>query len=87
MTREQILEERCERFKKLLLRDIPEDKIADVTYDWCILGKITYNDARYLAGLTELDDAEIAYNEKSFRMTKFIDGTRKILDPERIRED
>ena len=64
MTREQILEERCERFKKLLLKNIPYDAVSDAVYDWQASGEITYNDARYLVGLVELDDENSSYIKK-----------------------
>lgn len=64
MTREQILEERCERFKKLLLKNIPYDAVSDAVYGWQASGEITYNDARYLTGLVELDDENSSYIKK-----------------------
>lgn len=64
MTREQILEERCGRFRKLLLKNIPYDALINTIYDWKLSGEITYNDARYLAGLVELNDKSASYTEK-----------------------
>ena len=64
MTREQILEERCERFKKLLLKNIPYDAVSDAVHDWQASGEITYDDAQYLAGLVELDDENSSYIKK-----------------------
>lgn len=63
MSREQILEERCKRFKKLLLKNIPCDAVINMIYDWQSSGEITYNDALYLAGLVELDDKNASYTE------------------------
>lgn len=60
MTREQILEERCRRFRKLLLKNVP----CDAIYGWRASGEITYNDARYLVGLDELNDKSASYTEK-----------------------
>lgn len=55
MSREQILEERCGRFRKLLLKNIPYVSLTNTIYSWNLSGEITYNDARYLAGLDELE--------------------------------
>lgn len=64
MTREQILEEQCERFKKLLLKNIPYDTVSDAVHDWQASGEITYDDAQYLTGLVELDDENSSYIKK-----------------------
>lgn len=82
-----MLEERCERFKKLLFRNTPNNIIADVAYGWYILGEITYNDALYLSGLRELSDDEIAYCEKIAKMTADTKLMKRILNKKPIKED
>lgn len=72
MTREELLEERCARFKDvinqlttyvdyLLPADVPR-----FSYDaYYRKGWLTPNDCRYLAGLPELDQATIAFGWRS----------------------
>lgn len=59
MTREQLLEERCARFKYLIqhLSFYINDRSPMVAraYEWVGQGRITANDARYLSGLPEIE--------------------------------
>ena len=59
MTRERLLEERCERFRDLIqfLTFYIDDKTPMITRfnEMVAGGRITANDARYLSGLPELD--------------------------------
>lgn len=59
MTREQLLEERCARFKDLIryLSSYINDRhpIRVCADDWYHKGRITLNDARYLSGLPEVE--------------------------------
>lgn len=64
MTREELLEERCERFRDLIqfLTFYIDDKTPSAHLvtrfnEMVAGGRITANDARYLSGLPELDQA------------------------------
>ena len=55
MARERILEDRCARFKKLLLDEWTADGLVIDEHLMYLVneGRLTYNDARYLFGLVE----------------------------------
>lgn len=59
MNREQLLEERCARFRYLIqyLNSYINDRhpIRVCADDWYHKGRITLNDARYLSGLPEVE--------------------------------
>lgn len=61
MTREELLEERCARFRDLIqfLTFYIDDKTPMITrFEEMVRGgRLTPNDARYLSGLPELDQA------------------------------
>lgn len=56
MTREQILEKRCERFRKIILDEWFNRNLSAPEYLSYLTkeGIISFNDARYLLGLIEL---------------------------------
>lgn len=59
MTREQLLEERCARFKDLIqfLSFYINDRtpMVDRAVGWYQKGRITLNDVRYLSGMPEVE--------------------------------
>lgn len=66
MTREQILEERCERFKKIILNEWFNRNLSVPEYLSYLIkgGFISFNDARYLLDLRELEDVDSHETEK-----------------------
>lgn len=60
MTREQILEERCKRFKKIILDEFSDNGLSIPEYLSYLMkeGFISFNDARYLLDLHELEDVD-----------------------------
>lgn len=63
MTREQLLEERCARFKNLIqhLSFYINDRtpMVERAYEWVGRGRITCNDARYLCDLPEIEMRQV----------------------------
>lgn len=55
MTREQVLEERCKRFRKII-RDILLDSYDVDAFIWNFNGVITDNDYRFLIGKEEIPE-------------------------------
>lgn len=55
MTREQILEERCEKLKSML-KDTLGYEFASIAGARVVAGKLTINDFRYLFDLDEISE-------------------------------
>lgn len=66
MTREAILEERCERFKKIILDEWFNRNLKATEYLRYLIseGLVSFNDARYLLNLCELEDIDSHETEK-----------------------
>lgn len=66
MTREQILEKRCERFKKIILDEWFNRSLSTSEYLSYLTkeGFLTFNDSRYLLGICELPELDVSQSKK-----------------------